>query len=299
MELCLGPIPYLWPRKDVLAFYGEVAAWPVDRVYLGETVCSKRRELKPADWIGLARDLRAAGISAVLSTLTLIEAESELSTLRRLCTQDEFPVEANDVAAVHYLEGRPFVAGPGLNLYHPRALDRMRAEGMVRWVPPVELSARVVAESITAMEVRPQVEVFAWGRMALAHSARCFTARAHDRPKDRCAFVCMEYPDGLPLCTRDGTTFLAFNGVQTQSARTQNLIGALPDMARCGISAVRVSPQREGMGAVVAAFAAVLGGGTPPDLAAYAPAGLCDGFWHGAAGIRALSGTGQGAPDAP
>ena len=61
MKLSLGPLQYFWPRARTLAFYEQVAAWPVDIVHLGETVCSKRRELRTADWLRLARELRAAG----------------------------------------------------------------------------------------------------------------------------------------------------------------------------------------------------------------------------------------------
>ena len=43
MRLSLGPLQYFWPRERVLAFYREAATWPLDVIYLGETVCSTRR----------------------------------------------------------------------------------------------------------------------------------------------------------------------------------------------------------------------------------------------------------------
>ena len=46
VHLTLGPLLYYWPREKVFAFYEEVETWPVDSVYLGETVCSKRFELR-------------------------------------------------------------------------------------------------------------------------------------------------------------------------------------------------------------------------------------------------------------
>ena len=49
MRLSLGPLQYFWPRERVLAFYREAATWPLDVIYLGETVCSKRRELSTRD----------------------------------------------------------------------------------------------------------------------------------------------------------------------------------------------------------------------------------------------------------
>jgi len=42
---------------------------------------------------------------------------------------------------------------------------------------------RVIAE-LGGPGRAPDVELFAYGRMPLAYSARCFTARAHGRTKD-------------------------------------------------------------------------------------------------------------------
>ena len=75
MKLGLGPLQYFWPRDTTLAFYRDAAAWPLDIVYLGETVCSKRRELRTKDWLALADDLRAAG-KEVASLGARIEALS-------------------------------------------------------------------------------------------------------------------------------------------------------------------------------------------------------------------------------
>ena len=48
-DLSLGPLQYYWPRQQTLDFYAAVAAMPVDIVYLGETVCSRRHELRLDD----------------------------------------------------------------------------------------------------------------------------------------------------------------------------------------------------------------------------------------------------------
>lgn len=69
MQLSLGPLRYFWARDRTLAFYREAATWPLDRIHLGETVCSKRRELGTRDWIALAEQLAASGKQIVLSTL--------------------------------------------------------------------------------------------------------------------------------------------------------------------------------------------------------------------------------------
>lgn len=289
MQLTIGPVLYHWPRSELFNFYERLLQLPVDRVYLGETVCSKRRELRTAEWIELGRYLASRGREAVLSTLALIEAESELATLRRLCDNGELQVEAGDMAAVQMLTERrlPYVAGPSVNIYNPRALGLLCRTGLQRWVPPVELSGEALRTLLAAARRdghRPETEVFAWGRLPLAWSARCFTARAHGRPKDDCGFVCREYPDGLPLDTRDGEPFLTLNGIQTQSARIQDLRAFLPEMRAMGIAAVRLSPAAEAFEAVVRGWRQSLdipGAQAPGAVGRQA----CSGYWRGAAGM--------------
>ena len=94
MKLSLGPLQYFWPRDRVLAFYRDAGDWPLDVIYLGETVCSKRRELRSRDWVALAVELAATGKQVVFSSLALLEAESELGTLQRLVENGTFLVEA-------------------------------------------------------------------------------------------------------------------------------------------------------------------------------------------------------------
>ncbi len=84
-RLSLGPILYHWPREQVLDFYAEMLETPVDVIYLGETICSKRRLLRPEDYWELAERVAAAGKQAVISTLALIESDGELKTLKRIC----------------------------------------------------------------------------------------------------------------------------------------------------------------------------------------------------------------------
>lgn len=78
--------------------------------------------------------LARAGKEVVRSTLTLIEAESDLAVLWRYCAQDDFRVEANDFSAICLLaaRGRPFIAGPAINLYNARPAGAAR-ERPLRW----------------------------------------------------------------------------------------------------------------------------------------------------------------------
>ena len=297
MKLSLGPIPYFWNREQVFDFYARVAAAPVDIVYLGETVCSKRRALRLPDWLGIAERLTAAGKEAVLSTLTLIEAESEAAYLRTVTENGRYAVEANDMAAVNMLEGvTPFVIGPHVNVYNRRTLALMARAGAKRWVMPLELDRDTLA---ALQEQRPdgmETEVFVFGRLPLAFSARCFTARAHNLSKDECDFRCADYPDGMELRTREGQSFLNLNGIQVQSGETYNLVHEVGELRRLGVDVLRLAPQVQGMFEIVNAFRGVIDGHRESSAAAallvpYQVAGPCDGYWYGAPGMNRVAET--------
>ncbi len=243
MKIAVGPVLYYWPRERLDAFYRELAAMPVDIVYLGEVVCSRRHEYRFADWLETAERLAAAGKEVVLSAQALMESESDLKTLRRIVGNGTFAVEANDMGAVQLLAGTAFVAGPHLNVYNRPTLDLLTGLGAMRWVPPVEITRDTLRAVLRPRPPHLAVEMFAVGRMPLAFSARCFTARHHDRPKDDCGFACLEDPDGLALFTRDDEPFLVLNGIQTQSHRVLNLVPALPQLDELGVDAIRLSPQ--------------------------------------------------------
>jgi len=247
-KLALGPILYYWSKQKTEEFYQQVANTGVDIVYLGETVCSKRRIMRSKDWYRIGKRLQAQGKTVILSTLTLLEAASELSALKRLCTESSFLIEANDIAAVQILNelGRPFVTGPSVNIYNSRTLQKLVDKGLRRWTLPVELSATELAEFQQHRPDNVETEVFAWGRMPLAYSARCFTARAENLQKDDCQFRCLDYPDGLLLSTREDEAFLCINGIQTQSARTVNLLGEIDRFIDLGVDVLRISPQSRG-----------------------------------------------------
>lgn len=286
MRLTLGPLQYSWPRERVLAFYREAAAWPLDVIYLGETVCSKRRELRTADWLELARQLAAGGREIVLSTLALLEAESELASLARLVENGQFLVEANDMSAVQLLRerGLPFVGGPSLNVYNPAALRLLREDGLRRLVLGVEQGREVVGEFRAGGEPLPELEITGWGRLPLSYSARCFTARALDLAKDDCGFRCIEHPDGLPLASREGAPFLTINGIQVQTAGHCDLGPELGELREAGIDLLRIYPQDQGTAEVVARFRDAITSGIAPRRV-----GEENGYWHGLAGMQLVS----------
>ncbi|MHB0777039.1 U32 family peptidase [Halomonas sp. WWR20] len=291
MQLSLGPVLFYWTRERLADFYCDVASWPVDIVYLGETVCSRRRDMKLDDWLDIGRRLSQSGKQVVLSSQTLIESEADLRSLRRLCANGEFLVEANDQSALQLLSraGLPFVGGASLNLYNPATLAVLAAAGLQRWQAPVEMSRQALAallESCQERELALPCEVFAYGHLPLAWSARCFTARRHDKPKDRCQFVCQQYPQGLPLRSQESCEVFTLNGIQTLSGACQDLRHDIPAMREMGVAVVRLSPTALDMTDVVMAFdCARRGEPLPRDPLALVDAEVCNGYWHGRPGM--------------
>jgi len=260
-RLSVGPVLTYWPRQTLMEFYARVAESPADTVCLGEVICSRRHEMKVDDWLALARDLAATGKDVVLGSQALIESEAELRTLRRITDNGEFLVEANEAAALQQLAGRPFVIGPHINVYSAPALDELAALGAVRWAPPIELSLDAIAAANPASRAsRIDTEVFAFGRMPLALSARCFTARHYGRNRDECEFRCGDHPDGLLLKTQEGEPFLTLNGTQTQSARLHCLLEWRDRLIAYGVRRVRLSPTARNFTAVIDAFDRVFNG---------------------------------------
>jgi len=299
MKLALGPLLYYWQRDAVFAFYDAMAATPVDVVYLGETVCSRRHELRLADWLDIATRLQDAGKEVVLSTQVLLESGTDVSTMHRIAGNGDFRVEANDMGAVHCLAGKvPFVAGPHLNLYNLASLQWMATLGASRWVMPLEMKRDDLALLQQGRPAGLQTEVFGFGRMPLAYSARCFTARHRNLPKDDCRFSCLDHPDGLMLKTREREEFLVLNGTQTQSARVYNLVNELDNMRALGVDVVRLSPQARNTADVINVFDEARKQALAPQealarLQPLMPDQGCNGFWHGRPGLEQIAQTTQ------
>ncbi|MCS6233839.1 U32 family peptidase [Shewanella baltica] len=291
MHISLGPLLYCWQKQQVSDFYQQVAASQIPLVYLGEAVCSRRRELKWGDYLELAQMLKQAGKEVVISTLALIEAPSEYTELKRQVDNGEFMVEANDMAAVYLANEHklPFVCGASINNYNRASLDILQRFGMQRFVMPVELSKAWLSQVI---QQKPsfEVEVLGHGYLPLAHSARCFTARHKQLTKDHCETVCREYSKGLLAQTQEQQPLLRLNGIQTQSASCLDLRSEITTMAKMGVDVFRVSPSS--LDCIATANALVDAINTPEnaqDLAIGSDANQettqCNGYWFGEAGL--------------
>lgn len=268
IAITVGPLQYWWSRATLLDFYEHIADSPADTVVLGEIVCSRRNEMKHSDWLALGRDLSRAGKEVVLASQALIMSEGELRSVRVIAEQEEFAVEAGDASALEAIaqvrqgqgKGLPFVLGPHINVYNREALTEHAEMGACRWVAPPELPLSSIAkvnpvdDRVRGVAGEVATEVWAFGRIPLSFSARCFTARHHRLTKDACEFRCRNDADGLLLNSSEGEPFLSLNGTQIQSAGMQALIGEANSLRQAGVSRVRLSPCSERFTDVLSCF---------------------------------------------
>jgi collagenase-like PrtC family protease len=291
MKLSIGPIQYFWEREHVLDFYQQAADSAAKIIYLGEVICSKRRLVKTEDWLAIGKELEQNGKEVILSSLTLLEAASELSTLKKLCNNDDFMVEANNVSAVQLLSSadKAFVTGPSFNIYNGRSLNLLAKKGLKRWVLPVELGLETLKDLQALRPEGLETEVFALGRLPLAYSARCYTARSHNLPKDDCQYKCIDYPDGRLLETQEKQKFLVLNGIQTQSALTHQVLEQLPELQELGVDVLRISPQYTGTMQIIEIFNKAVNNNDlnllRENLLELLPLGACNGYLIEKAGM--------------
>lgn len=289
-RLTLGPLLFHWSARKRRDFYLRIAdEAPIDTVYLGEVVCSKRDSEFAGVRVEVIERLRAAGKEVVLSTLALVTTPAEVEAIRAVAGGDLL-VEANDVAGVQLLAGRPFVVGPYINVFNEGARDFLLGRGAVRIVLPVEMPAKSIAV-VAGGDARAEYEVQVFGRQPLSVAMRCYHARAHDRTKDHCQLVCGLDADGLTARTIDGSDILTINGTQTLTHGHAVLLAELESLRAAGVRHFRLSPQDLDMVAVAGLYREVLDGRCAPDAALAALRALTgdvpfiNGFLHGREGL--------------
>jgi len=293
-KLTIAPILFHWSAERKLDFYARIAdEAPVDVVYLGEVICSKRTPFFEKHYDEVAERLTRGGKTVVFSTLAEVMLKRERNMIAGFCALEDYELEINDSAALWHLEGKNYRVGSLMNVYNEDTMAYLAGKGATHFSLPAELpraSVALLAAAAERLGVTLEVQVF--GRVSLALSARCYHARAHGRIKDNCQFVCEEDKDGMPLNTLDKEEFLTVNGIQTLSHSYLNLLDGLDDMKAMAVSHYRLVPHTQDMVAVANIFRATLDNKVSASeagerLAALdIPAPFSNGFWHGQPGHR-------------
>ncbi len=269
MRLTLGPLLFNWPAERWRDFYARIAdEAPVDRVVLGEVVCSKRQPFHEALIPDATERLEAAGKEVVHATLALVTLLRERKATTALASS-ELIVEVNDLTALRHLTGDTrFTVGPLVNVYNESTLGFLASRGAMDICLPPELGIASIRGLATAgKRLGVDVEVWAFGRVPLAISARCYHARLAGLAKDSCQFVCDRDPDGLTVETLDHQAFLAMNGVQTLSDSWCNLVADVEALSAAGVNSLRLSPHTVDMVETARIFRAATDGRIAPDEA--------------------------------
>ncbi|MEJ2125607.1 MAG: U32 family peptidase [Alphaproteobacteria bacterium] len=266
-SLTIGPVLFNWSPDEWRDFYARIAdEAPAERVCVGEVVCSKRLPFV-ADMLGdVVERLQNGGKQVILSSLALPTLARERNQAEELLAIPGVMVEANDVSALPPLAGHPHAIGPLINVYNEGTLSFLAKNGATRICLPPELPRTSIA-AIAGGVPEVAVEVWAFGRVPLAISARCYHARVHNLHKDSCQFVCGQDADGLAVETLDGRDFLAINGLQTLSHTCCNLSGEMAGLVADGVEGFRLSPHACDMVAVTQHYRDMLDGRMSADEA--------------------------------
>jgi len=287
-RLTLGPILFHWPAEQKIDFYAKIAdEAPVDTVYLGEVICSKRAPFFEQHYAEVVERLERGGKKVVFSSLAEVMLKRERKMMGEFCAIRDHEIEINDTSALWHLSDHPYRVGPLMNVYNEETMSYLAQRGATHFGLPVELprnAVEVLCQHAKQLSVTLEVQVF--GRTSLALSARCYHARAHDRIKDNCQFVCEEDPDGMALTTLSGQEFLTVNGIQTLSQTYLNLLPETDDLRALGVTDFRLSPHTQHMVAVAQVFRDTLDGNISADAGQdrlstlQIPAPFSNGFWH-------------------
>jgi len=298
MQITLGPVLFDWKREDLLRFYDEVIDMPIDRVYLGEVVCSKKIGLTLKDIESIGKKLEDAGKEVIVSSLAVVSNEDELNLVRDICKLP-FPVEANDMSVFNVLTAHSsqftdhgIIAGPHITTYNVPSIQFLQGLGIKKVVFPVELSRDAIKYNIENTGIKG--EVFAHGKVPLAFSWRCYTSRHYGLSKANCKHHCRLHPDGMVLRTIEKEPIFTVNGTSILSGLVYTLIEFIEDLTEIGVKALRISPQWQDTRDIVNIFKKRVDGEVSGEegfamLKDTTQSGFCNGWYLGKAGKEYLS----------
>lgn len=293
-KLSLGPLLFNWDDDKIRDFYYSVAdEAPIDTVYVGEVVCSKRgygSNYMP----DVIERLEKSGKKVIISGLALVMDDKDMRFVESYSSMiSDYMVEANDISAIEFLKGRDFAIGPFVNIYNEASLKYFENCGAKRITLPHEIPCRSLEALAKVATAELEVQVF--GRLPLAISARCYHARAHNLNKGGCQYVCDRDADGLTVDTVDGIPFLVVNGLQTMSFTYCNLMKEMAEMVNMGISNFRLSPHDVDMVKISSLYRDCLDAKISAEEATEIledevfNAEFSNGFYHGEPGIKQVN----------
>ncbi|MCK4739364.1 MAG: U32 family peptidase [Deltaproteobacteria bacterium] len=298
MELTLGPILFEWERSEVLDFYKAALTLPVDTVYIGEVVCVKKRSLTIKDIETIGKDLEQAGKKVVLSTLAIVSNEEELELVREL-SKLGFSIEANDASALKIAKdaGRTIFAGPHIKTYNKHDAFFLESIGVKNICLPVELPKESIKD--IAQNTNLKYEVFAFGKIPLAFSWRCYTERTYGLSKSECAWHCKDHPEGIDLRAdtkengKKAAPIFTINGTSILSGKNLSLLEFTEDLRDTKVDALRISPQYKDTGEVIKIFRDKINGkinykDSSERLQALIKKPLTNGYYNDKAGMEFL-----------
>ena len=204
MELTVGSNQFFWPAETWSGFYDDLTRSPVDRVVIGELVCSKRLPFYQDRIPQAISKLVEAGKDVALTSLALVTLKRERRLTAELAEMG-VTVEINDLTALAYLpEGNDFSVGPLVNVYNEGTLTWLASRGARRVCLPPELplgSVETLAKA--AADLGIAIEVWGHGRLPLA-IFRALLSRAPARAQQGQLPVCLRRGPGWVGCAHRG-----------------------------------------------------------------------------------------------
>ena len=147
--LTVGPLQFNWRADAFSDFYARIAdEAPVDRVVIGELVCSKRSPFYEDRIPAAIERLQRAGKSVVLGSLALVTLERERRAARELFDRPGMEVEINDLTLMNSVDERaPFPIGPLVNVYNEGTLAFLARKGATLHLPAAGTAFRLGRDS--------------------------------------------------------------------------------------------------------------------------------------------------------